>query len=153
VELRAMAMVFQNFPGPVNIITDSAYVAGLVQRLDKAVLGHVSNETLLAVLKLLWLEIQKHHYEYYVMHIKSHTTLPGFIVEGNAKADALVSTMVLGPVPDIKQQAIASHRFYHQVYRALKHQFHISNSEAHAIVAACPDCQDHHVPIYYGTNP
>ncbi|NXY78883.1 POK19 protein, partial [Glareola pratincola] len=137
VELRAMAMVFQNFPGPVNIITDSAYVAGLVQRLDKAVLGHGSNETLFRVLKLLWLEIQKRHYEYYVMHIKSHTTLPGVTVEGNAKSDALVSAMALGPVPDIKQQAIASHCFYHQGYRALKRQFHISNSEARAIIAVC----------------
>ncbi|NXG80658.1 POK19 protein, partial [Baryphthengus martii] len=149
VELRAMTMAFQAFPGPVNIVTDSAYVAGLVQRLDKAVLGHVSNEKLFGILKLLWFEIQKRHHEYYVMHVKSHTTLPGFIIEGNAKADSLVSAVTLGPVPDVKQQAIASHNFYHQGYRALRRQFGISNSEARAIVAACPDCQGQHIPTYY----
>ncbi|NXH15367.1 POK19 protein, partial [Bucco capensis] len=137
VKLRAMTVVFQNFPGPVNIITDYAYVTGLVQRLDKVVLGHVSNKKLFGVLKLLWVEIQKRHYEYYVMHVKSHTTLPGFILQGNAKADSLVSAVALAPVPDIKQQAIASHCFYHQGYCALKCQFHISNSEVCAIVATC----------------
>ncbi|NWQ78374.1 POK19 protein, partial [Columbina picui] len=130
VQLRAMTMVFQAVPGPVNIVTDSAYVAGLVQQLDKAVLGHMSNEKLLGVLKLLWLEIQKCHYEYYVMHVKSHTTLPGFTVEGNAKADSLFSVVALGPIHDVKQQAIASPHFCYQGYCALRQQFGISNSEA-----------------------
>lgn len=52
-------MVFQAFPGPVNIVTASAYVARLVQWLDKTVSGHVSNEKLFGILKLLRLEIQK----------------------------------------------------------------------------------------------
>ena len=43
--------------------------------------------------------------------------------------------------PDVKQQAVLSHSFFHQGYRALKQQFHLSNSEARTIVAACPDCQ------------
>ncbi|KFV01158.1 hypothetical protein N340_04160, partial [Tauraco erythrolophus] len=153
VELRAMTMVFQQFSGPVNVVTDSAYVAGLVQRLDKAVLSHVTQEKLFGILKLLWTEIQKRHSPYYVLHIKTHTTLPGFLVEGNARADALVSGVAMGPTPNIKQQAIASHQFFHQGYRALRRQFRLSNAEARAIVAACPDCQDQHVPHYYGTNP
>ncbi|NWX80549.1 POK25 protein, partial [Alca torda] len=76
-----------------------------------------------------------------------------FIVEGNAQADALVSAVALGPVPNVKQQAIASHSFYHQGYGALKRQFNLSNAVARGIIAACPDCQDQHVPMYYGTNP
>lgn len=153
VELRAMVMVFQHFPDSVNVVTDSAYVAGLVQRLDKAVLGQVGNEKLFGVLKLLWMEIQQRRSPYYVMHIKSHTSLPGFIVEGNARADALVSGVAIGPVPNVRQQAIEAHSFFHQGHQALKRQFRLSNSEAHAIVTACPDCQGHHVPHYYGTNP
>ncbi|KGL95199.1 hypothetical protein N301_09922, partial [Charadrius vociferus] len=153
VELRAMAMAFQHFTGPVNIVTDSAYVAGLVQRLDKVVLRHVIQEKLFGVLKLLWIEIQSRQHPYYALHIKSHTSLPGFLVEGNAKADKLVSGVALGPTPNIKQQAIASHQFFHQGYRALRRQFRLSHAEARAIVAACPDCQGHHVPRYYGTNP
>ena len=141
VELRAMVMVFQHFSCPVNVVTDSAYVAGLVQRLDKAALGQVNNETLFGILKLLWTTIQKRHSPYYVLHIKSHMTLPGFLTEANARADALVSGVAVRPTPDVKQQAVLSHSFFHQGYRALKQQFHLSNSEACAIVAACPDCQ------------
>ena len=59
VELRAVVMVFQHFSCPVNVVTDSAYVAGLVQRLDKAVLGQVNNETLFGILKFLRTTIQK----------------------------------------------------------------------------------------------
>lgn len=120
VELRAMAMIFQQFSCPVNVVMDSAYVAGLVQRLDKAVLGHVIQKRLFGILKLLWIEIQKRHSPYYILHIKSHTNLPGFLVEGNARADALVSGVAMGPIPNVKQQAIASHQFFHQSHRALK---------------------------------
>lgn len=63
------------------------------------------------------------------------------------KADSLFSVVALGPVPDVK------HNFYYQGYRALRRQFGIPNSEAHTIVAACPDCQGQHIPTYYGTNP
>ncbi|NXD87533.1 POK6 protein, partial [Halcyon senegalensis] len=142
VELRSMVMVFQNFMGPVNIVTDSAYVAGLVCHLDKAVLRHVGNEKLFGILKLLWIEIQKHRSPYYIMHIRS-----------NARKDATVAAVVMRPVSNRKQQAIESHRFFHQGHRALRCQFQLSNSEAWAIVAACPDCQGQHVPHYYGTNP
>ena len=48
------------------------------------------------------------------MHIRSHTTLPGFYMEGNARADALVSAMTLSTVPNMKQQAVLSHQFFHQ---------------------------------------
>lgn len=86
-----MVMVFQNFPDLIHVVIDSAYVTGLVQRLDKAMLGQVGNEKLFGVLKLLWMKIQECCSPYYVMHIKSHTSLPGFIVEGNVHADALIS--------------------------------------------------------------
>ncbi|NWU70867.1 POK10 protein, partial [Pterocles burchelli] len=75
------------------------------------------------------------------------------LVEANARADALVLGMAMGPTPNIKQQAIVSHKFFHQGYRALKQQFHLSNAKAHAIAAACPDSQGQCVLHYYGTNP
>ncbi|KFQ27347.1 hypothetical protein N332_14641, partial [Mesitornis unicolor] len=138
-----------------NVVTDSAYVARLVQRLDKAVLGHVTQEKLFGVLKLLWVEIQRWQHPYYVLHIKSHTSLPGFLLEGNARADELVSGVAMEPTPNVKQQAIASHQVFHQSYRALRRQFQfrLSHAESRAIVAACPDCQGQHVPCYYRTNP
>ena len=44
VELRAVAMSFQHFPStPLNVVTDSAYVADITQRLDQALLKEVEN--------------------------------------------------------------------------------------------------------------
>ncbi|NWI59743.1 POK19 protein, partial [Calyptomena viridis] len=114
VELWAMVVVFQTFTNPINIMTDSAYVANLVAKLDKVVLGQVDTRPLFELLLELWNCIQQRKQPYFVMHIRSHTTLPGFFTEGNARADALVSAMVLAPVPNVWQQAILSHQFFHQ---------------------------------------
>ncbi|NXI37883.1 POK19 protein, partial [Galbula dea] len=139
VELRAVTIAFQHFPCAVNIVTDSAYVASLVQRLDKAVLQEVSNALLFGVLRLLWTTIQRHSNPYYILHVRSHTNLPGFVATGNAHADRLVSPITLGSVPDLQQQAIASHRFFasHQSRQALEQQFQLTHAEACSIVAAC----------------
>ncbi|NWX52876.1 POK19 protein, partial [Steatornis caripensis] len=145
VELRAAALAFQYFPGPLNLITDSAYVAALLPRLDMAVLGHVNNPKLFAVLTLVWEEILKRHFPFYVMHVNSHTSLPGFVIEGKAKVDALVSVALSVPVPDIHKQAVLAHQFYHQNWRSLYHQFgqkSLFQAAARSIVAACPDCQN-----------
>ncbi|KFW86787.1 hypothetical protein N305_06572, partial [Manacus vitellinus] len=153
VELRAVTVAFQLFPQPVNIITDSAYVANLLSRLDQTVLSSVDQRKLFTVLLELWTTIQQRTTPYFVLHIRSHTTLPGFFTEGNAKADALVSAIALGPTPNIHQQALLSHQFFHQSSTALRRQFGITQAAARSIVAACPDCQGTYIPIYFGTNP
>ena len=111
-----MAVVFSIFSTPVDIVTDSAYVANLVSRLNKGVLTMSDNQLLFDVLLELWKSIQLQTEPYFIMHICSHTILPGFYTEGNARADALVSAMTLSTVPNIKQQAVSSHQFFHQGY-------------------------------------
>ncbi|NXE79299.1 PO113 protein, partial [Cochlearius cochlearius] len=155
VELRAAALAFQCFPGPLNLVTDSAYVAALLPKLDMAVLGHVNNRKLFTVLTSVWEKIRKRQFPFYVMHVNSHTSLPGFVIEGNARADALVSVNVATPLPNIHQQAVMSHQFYHQNWRSLYHQFGQkgpSQAAACRIVAACPDCQDVTSVPNYGVN-
>lgn len=51
VELRVVTEVFHKFTEPFNLVTDSAYVAGLVQQLEKAIITQVDNEKLF---NLLW---------------------------------------------------------------------------------------------------
>lgn len=65
-----------------------------------------------------WNIIQQHTELYFVLHICSHTSLPGFFTKGNTVADALVANTAL-TVPDHRQQAILSHQFYHQGSQAL----------------------------------
>ncbi|NXS29909.1 POK19 protein, partial [Pomatostomus ruficeps] len=87
VELRAVTMAFQRFSHvPLNLVTDSAYVADIAQRLDCSLLKEVNNVTLFSLLKTLWSAIQNQIHHYYILHVRSHTTLPGFIPEGNSKA-------------------------------------------------------------------
>uniref|UniRef100_A0A8U8BEH6 ribonuclease H n=1 Tax=Geospiza parvula TaxID=87175 RepID=A0A8U8BEH6_GEOPR len=46
VELAAVVRVFQLFKQPLNLVTDSAYVAGVVKRLEGSLLKETSNEVL-----------------------------------------------------------------------------------------------------------
>ncbi|RMC12182.1 hypothetical protein DUI87_11318 [Hirundo rustica rustica] len=83
VELKAAVMAFEKFSQePFNLITDSAYVADIAQRLSCSVLKEVSNPALFDLLKALWCAIQARVHPYYVLHVRSHTNLPGFVAEG-----------------------------------------------------------------------
>ncbi|RMC20901.1 hypothetical protein DUI87_01754 [Hirundo rustica rustica] len=66
---------------PFNLITDSAYFADIAQRLGCSVLKEVSNPALFDLLKALWCAIQARVHPYYVLHVRSHTNLPGFVAE------------------------------------------------------------------------
>ncbi|NWI55539.1 POK18 protein, partial [Calyptomena viridis] len=66
-ELHAVVRAFERFKGPFNLVTDSAYVAGIVQRAENAVLGDTPNPKVYELIsKLVYL------------HIRSHSGLPGF---------------------------------------------------------------------------
>lgn len=80
------------------------------------------------------------------MHVRSHTTLPGFIAEGNRRADALAVPLQLGGLPNIFQQVKLSHQQFHQSAPGLVRQFHLRRDQANAIVATCPNCQKAALP-------
>ncbi|NXS54614.1 POK25 protein, partial [Brachypteracias leptosomus] len=62
------------------------------------------------------------------------------MVEGNRRADKLVSALAERTIPNLIGQAKLSHDFFHQSAKGLRNQFKISLTEARNIVAACPDC-------------
>lgn len=72
------------------------------------------------MLKTLWHAIQARTCRYYVLHVQSHTNLPGFIEEGNAQADWLANPAWTVPQPDTLAQMRASYVFFHQGVRALQ---------------------------------
>lgn len=70
VELKAATMAFQPFPhAPLNLVTDSAYIADVEQRIDCLLLKEVNNATLFSLLKSLWSAIQDQMHPYYILHI------------------------------------------------------------------------------------
>ncbi|RMB97257.1 hypothetical protein DUI87_26226 [Hirundo rustica rustica] len=154
VELKAAVMAFEKFSQePFNLITDSAYVADIAQRLSCSVLKEVSNPALFDLLKALWCAIQARVHPYYVLHVRSHTNLPGFVAEGNARADKLANPAWVAPQPDVLAQAKASHGFFHQNAHTLQKQFQLTATEAREIVESCDDCHVLGAPLPAGVNP
>uniref|UniRef100_A0A674HI78 Uncharacterized protein n=1 Tax=Taeniopygia guttata TaxID=59729 RepID=A0A674HI78_TAEGU len=170
VELAAVVRAFQLFPEPFNLITDSAYVANVIKRIEGSVLKDVSNNDLCLWLTCLYRILSHRANPYFISHIRAHSGLPGFMAEGNSRADALASaasdeegsasveksTSVLAAttLPNTIEQAKLSHAFFHQNAQAIKRDFHISLEQAQNIVRACPSCQ--HVqplPPSAATNP
>ncbi|RMC21814.1 hypothetical protein DUI87_02683 [Hirundo rustica rustica] len=154
VELRAAVMAFEKFSQePFNLITDSAYVADIAQRLSCSVLKEVSNPALFDLLKALWCAIQARVHPYHVLHVRSHTNLPGYVAEGNARADKLANPAWVAPQPDVLAQAKASHGFFHQNSHTLQKQFQLTATEAREIVESCDDCHALGAPLLAGVNP
>ncbi|NWZ41906.1 POK18 protein, partial [Brachypodius atriceps] len=150
-ELAAVVRAFRRFAIPFNLITDSAYVAGLVERAEASVLKDVPNKELFQWLQQLVFLLDTRQHPYFVMHVRSHTTLPGFIAEGNHQADLLALPVQL---PDRFSQAKLSHSFFHQNAAALARAFDLTTRQAASIVAVYPDCQRHSFPsLAAGVNP
>ncbi|RMC14874.1 hypothetical protein DUI87_07050 [Hirundo rustica rustica] len=153
-ELTAVVRAFEKFPEPFNLVTDLACVAGVVSRAEQAVLSEVSNSALFDLLSKLVNLISHREQQFYVMHIRSHTDLPGFIAEGNRRADALAAPVEMAPLPDIFGQAKISHQLFHQNAPGLVCQFRLTQEQARAIVSMCPSCQQHALPaLSAGANP
>ncbi|RMC19182.1 hypothetical protein DUI87_03787 [Hirundo rustica rustica] len=153
-ELAAVVRAFERFPEPFNLVTDSAYVAGVVSRADQAILQEVSNIALYDLFSKLVRLISHREQPYFVMHTRSHTDLPGFIAEGNRKADALAAPAEMAPLPNIFMQAKLSHQLFHQNAPGLVRRFHLMREQARAIVATCPSCSQQAVPtLHAGVNP
>ncbi|NWI75568.1 POK8 protein, partial [Dryoscopus gambensis] len=155
-ELHAVVRAFEKFSEPFNLVTDSAYVAGVAQRAENAVLGDTPNPKIHALISKLTYLVSRRDQPYYVMHIRSHTGLPGFLSEGNCRADELAAPteLALCTVPDKFHQAQRSHQMFHNNAPGLVRQFGITRQQAKAIVAACPNCQSFAVPsLGMGVNP
>ncbi|KFQ06689.1 hypothetical protein N329_12045, partial [Haliaeetus albicilla] len=144
-ELLAVCSVFKKWDKtPVNIVSDSQYVVGIVKHMHRSLLKIVSNKQLFMALLTLWMLLERRTDLFFIDHIRSHTTLLGFIVESNARADQLVvanaDICFNTPKPDLFGQALLPHKFYHQSAKALSKQFDLPLQQARTIIAACPDC-------------
>ncbi|RMC20668.1 hypothetical protein DUI87_01520 [Hirundo rustica rustica] len=153
-ELAAVVRAFERFPEPFNLVTDSAYVAGVVSRADQAILQEVSNTALFELLSKLVKLVSHREQPFFVMHTRSHSDLPGFVAEGNRRADALAAPAAMAPLPSIFEQAKLSHQLHHQNAPGLVRRFHITREQAKAIVATCPSCNQNALPtLSAGVNP
>ncbi|KFW83377.1 hypothetical protein N305_04109, partial [Manacus vitellinus] len=150
-ELSAVVRAFQIFNSePINIVSDSAYVVGVVKRIENSYLKEVSNGKLFNLLKNLLFLIGNGKFGYYIVHTRSHTTLPGPVAEGNQIANHLAGMVV---TPNLYQQAKISHEFFYQNARSLQKQLGLKLAQAKEILKACPDCQMVAPLVPEGSNP
>ncbi|NXD72837.1 POK6 protein, partial [Eolophus roseicapillus] len=149
-ELLAVVWAFSHWMfNLLNIVSDSLYVVGLVQRIEDAYIKNLQKPRLFQLLCQLQGLICQRTERYSVIHIRSHKWAEG-LGEGNARADHLVSTVV--PLSDFVK-ARESHKFFHQNAKGLHKQFRLSMEEARGIVRSCPDCSHHGVGLGVGVNP
>ncbi|NXM93502.1 POK6 protein, partial [Sylvia borin] len=135
VELAEVVRAFQLFPGPLNQITDLAYVANILKRIEGSVLKDVSNDKLCLWLTCLYQILSHRTNPYFVSHLRAHSGLPASDEEAAAGIESSVSVLAAITLPNTVEQAKLSHAFFHQNAQALKRDFHITLGQA------CPDCQ------------
>lgn len=125
-ESAAVVRAFERFEGPINVVTDSAYVAGIIVREEHTWLKEVSNPKLYKLLLKLVFLLSHRKQLFHVMHVRSHTDLPGPVAKGNWRADALAMPILAPHVPDKFAQAKLSHQLYHPNVPALMRMFKLS---------------------------
>ncbi|KFW86715.1 hypothetical protein N305_09392, partial [Manacus vitellinus] len=151
-ELAAIRIALGKFSEqPVNIVTDSHYAAGLVSRLERSFLQDVANPHLLFEMRSVWFLVNHRKFDFYIMHTRSHTEMPGPIAEGNREADRAGT---FNTIPRVLEQVKLSHSFFHWNARSLKRQFQITLNQARETIMSCPGCQQiTPMPPQEGVNP
>lgn len=71
----------------------------------------------------------------FIAHIRSHSNLPGYLAEGNARADAVLKELPV--VASIFDTAIEAHSMFHLPASVLHKKFAIPLRDARDIVGTC----------------
>lgn len=149
-ELLAVIWAFQKFLSPVNIVSDSLYVVGVVVRIEDATIRDVANPRLGTLFMQLQRTLRARRHPYAIIHIRSHKWNEG-LGEGNARADQLVS---VGQHLALPKTLLAkeSHEIFHQNAKGLAREFQLPLEEARAVVKACSICSHHNDGVGLGTG-
>ncbi|XP_014108302.1 PREDICTED: endogenous retrovirus group K member 11 Pol protein-like [Pseudopodoces humilis] len=151
-ELTAVAWALSHWrDSKLNIVSDSLYVVGVVQRIEDALIKPPDNKRLCQLFFQIKRAIEDRNEPCCIIHIHSHQTELG-LGKGNAKADTLVSPVVAAP-RDSFAAARESHALFHQAAKALQRQFNISLTDAQGIVKSCPQCSQYGTTLGLGVNP
>lgn len=152
-ELTAVVWALTNWLNdPLNVVTDSLYVAGVVPRLEDALLRETTNPRLGKLFIQLKSTLAQRTAACCIIHVRSHQCNLGLGL-GNQLADSLVSPACHAPSVDKFQQARQSHENFHQNAKGLKRQFELTENKARSIIQACPKCGSHGPGIGQGVNP
>ena len=129
-EARAVAMALLLWPTtPTNVVTDSAFVAKMLLKMGQE---GVPSTTAAFVLEDA---LSQRTAMAAVLHVRSHSDVPGFFTEGNTVADAQ-ATLQAYPLREAKDL----HTAFHIGPRALSRACNIPVQQAREVTQACPYC-------------
>jgi len=152
-ELTAVFWVLTNWLNePLNVVTISLYVTGVVPRVADALLREAVNPVLGKLFIQLQTVLSQRAAPCCVIHVRCHQWDLG-LGHGSQIADNLVSPACLMPPVDKFQQARQSHENFHQNVKGLRRQFGLTENEARYIVEACPKCGNQGPGVGQGVNP
>ena len=152
IELQIVIRVFELFPGPFNLISDSQHVVNMLLCLE--VVGKVNLKSTIGHLGVALRDlILQRSSRFFVQHIRTHTGLPGPLAEGNDIVDkatrACMTFFIASPVTLARD----FHSHFHVNSKTLSSRFKISRAEARDIVKMCQKCAPLLPQIGVGFNP
>uniref|UniRef100_A0A8I3W4Z0 Uncharacterized protein n=1 Tax=Callithrix jacchus TaxID=9483 RepID=A0A8I3W4Z0_CALJA len=154
-ELQAVIAAFSAFPNqPLNVYTDSAYIAQSIPNLETApIIKHTSSAAKL--FKQLQQFISSRTHPFFIGHLRAHSGLPGSLSQGNQQAD--LATRVFHTyatkAKDPLSQAQHTHNLHHLNAHSLRLLHHITREQARQIVKECTQCATHLPVPHLGVNP
>lgn len=121
-ELHAIIATLQTFSQePLNIFSDSQYACQVCKTIAYCTF-FPTDSPLDAALVDLKKALEHRHHPWYISHVRSHTSLPGAIAEGNHLVDSLVSALLMQQLTvDPISQAKNLHARFHFSAASLKH--------------------------------
>lgn len=86
-ELTAVIHALRDYPKPINILSDSAYVVHTAKMIETATIKQNLPILLFDLFTELQTVLRERRYLFYITHIGAHTNLPGPLVAGNKEID------------------------------------------------------------------
>lgn len=144
------ALVLRKITGPLNVLSDSAYMVNVVRTLDKACNVSRASTIFSYLWQLLDLLAMREH-PIFIDHIQAHSNLPGPLSHGNMLADHYSRFLL---ACSIMEEARQFHSKWHVNSTTLSQKFNISRKQVEDIIKSCEKCVTALAPkISVGANP
>ena len=139
VELCGALKVFELVALPFNLYSDSHYVVRALQVLEVVPSIQPSTATFQMFFKIQML-IRAHAHPFFAGHIRTQSSLPSPLTEGNYLADQATRLMCLASLSDLLSEAKTAHALHHLNAHTLRLRYKITREQARQIVKQCKNC-------------
>jgi ribonuclease HI len=127
IECLVVLEVFNTFPGPLNIVSDSLYVVNAVNTLEAAGLIKPSRKLAHIFQQILSALLHRRH-RVYITHVRAHSGLPGPMSHGNDLADK-ATRIVAAALSTQAEAAREFHKRFHVTAETLS-LFHFNQKRS-----------------------